>query len=258
MLSPLDHCREEIAKGDRDRYRLSLFAPPIARPALWALYAFHLEIAKIADQVREPMLGLLRLTWWRESLDDLYRAKRVPAHGVLQALEEIGFAQKVPKALVERLLDAREADLEVQPFLTSEDLYAYLDGTSGTVFRMAFCLMGEYGQEELAQRLGRIWGLTGLLRTKAHWQAKGRSWFPREEQLKEHHFGEEAQRLLAEQRRIRYRGPARSQLLYARQAALYLHRLKEQKYEGLIRDHPADIWRMALAYWSGFLSLRRK
>ncbi len=55
---------------DRDRFVTALFAPPAARDELIALYSFNLELARIAEQVSEPMIGEIRLAWWREAVAD--------------------------------------------------------------------------------------------------------------------------------------------------------------------------------------------
>src|ERR1041385_2992054 len=53
-------------RHDRDRYQTALFAPADRREALFALYAFNYEIARVREIVSEPMLGQIRLQWWRE------------------------------------------------------------------------------------------------------------------------------------------------------------------------------------------------
>src|SRR3569623_1855512 len=56
-----------VRAADPDRYFSALFAPAAARPLLFALYAFNAEVARVAETVREPMLGAIRLEWWRET-----------------------------------------------------------------------------------------------------------------------------------------------------------------------------------------------
>ena len=58
-----------VRAADPDRYFSALFAPPAARPWLFALYAFNHEVARVAETVREPMLGAIRLEWWRETVE---------------------------------------------------------------------------------------------------------------------------------------------------------------------------------------------
>jgi phytoene synthase len=65
-LSPL---ATDLQAQDPDRYLSTLFASSNLRPALFALYAFDHEIARIRHIVREPMAGLIRLQWWRDALD---------------------------------------------------------------------------------------------------------------------------------------------------------------------------------------------
>ena len=82
----LSACGEIVRTGDPDRFRTALFATPEAREHLFALYAFNLEIAKIAPMVSEPMLGEIRLQWWREALDQIYGDGPVRAHEVTTPL----------------------------------------------------------------------------------------------------------------------------------------------------------------------------
>ena len=64
----LSYCAQEVRRHDRARYLSSLFAPDERREDLFALYAFNLEVAKTAEVVSEPMLGQIRLQWWREAI----------------------------------------------------------------------------------------------------------------------------------------------------------------------------------------------
>ena len=57
-----------IRRHDRDRFQTALFAPAARREALFALYAFNYEIARVREVVTEPMLGRIRLEWWRENI----------------------------------------------------------------------------------------------------------------------------------------------------------------------------------------------
>ena len=58
-----------VRAADPDRYFSALFAPAALRPQLLVLYAFNAELARVAETVREPMLGAIRLEWWRETAE---------------------------------------------------------------------------------------------------------------------------------------------------------------------------------------------
>src|SRR6202045_4412867 len=63
-----------VRRHDRDRFQTVLFAPAARREALFALYAFNYEIARVRESVTEPMLGRLRLEWWREIIAAAYES----------------------------------------------------------------------------------------------------------------------------------------------------------------------------------------
>lgn len=80
-----DPCADLVRTSDRDRWLATLYAPQAVRPALLAVHALDLELAKVAATTTEPMIGRMRLAWWRERLEGLDRGE-VPAQPVLQAL----------------------------------------------------------------------------------------------------------------------------------------------------------------------------
>ncbi len=63
------YCEQLVREADKDRFLATLFAPAARRPALFALYAFNAEIARVRDIAREPMPGEIRLQWWREVVE---------------------------------------------------------------------------------------------------------------------------------------------------------------------------------------------
>ena len=86
-MDNFEHCAALVREADRDRYLATLFAPAEHRDALFALYAFNVEIARVRDLAREPMPGEIRLQWWREALSG-ERAGEAAAHPVAAALRE--------------------------------------------------------------------------------------------------------------------------------------------------------------------------
>ncbi|MCH9020134.1 MAG: squalene/phytoene synthase family protein, partial [Proteobacteria bacterium] len=81
----LSYCAGQARRYDRDRYLCALFAPAARREALFALLAFNAEVARIRETVSEPMLGLIRLQWWRDAIAGIY-AGAPPRHAVVEAL----------------------------------------------------------------------------------------------------------------------------------------------------------------------------
>ncbi|HEX3485186.1 MAG TPA: phytoene/squalene synthase family protein [Micropepsaceae bacterium] len=153
-----------IRNTDRDRYLASLFAPAHLRGHLFALYAFNYEIAKTADNVSQPVMGQIRLQWWREAVDELYSG-RVRNHEVAQAFAEAVRAHDLPRGLLDQLIDARENDLDEAPFEDWHSLKAYADATSGHVMRLAARILGAGARlDHAAHEAGIAYALLGLLR----------------------------------------------------------------------------------------------
>ncbi|PKQ05361.1 MAG: phytoene/squalene synthase family protein [Alphaproteobacteria bacterium HGW-Alphaproteobacteria-12] len=156
-------CLDEVRMHDHDRFLTLLFAPAGKRPALIALYAFNLEIARIAETVSEPMMGHIRLQWWRETLEGLPRGE-TRGHAAAVALHE---ADAFPAGALAGLADARERDLSEDVFEDMSALESYAEATSSSVMRLAAQAIDEEKAEaagEAIRHAGIAYALTGLLR----------------------------------------------------------------------------------------------
>lgn len=173
-------CAAEVRRVDYDRYLSALFAPDRVRPHLFALYAFNHEVAKIAETVREFMAGMIRLQWWRETVEELYAGKP-RRHQVVLALADVLHAHDFPRAFFHDLINAREHDLEPQPFADIAALEAYADATSGNVMRLAARILG-MGEalDAHAREAGIAYALTGLLRALPFHAARRHLTLPRD------------------------------------------------------------------------------
>lgn len=160
---------------DRDRYQLALFAPAERRDALFALYAFNYEVARIREAVREPMLGLIRLQWWRDALDEIYAGKRPRHHEVVEPLAAAIAAHRPAQAHFTALLDARVRDMDEAPPESLTALEDYASGTSGRLNLLALEILGVDDAEarDAAKAACIAYALTGLL-IASPFHARGR------------------------------------------------------------------------------------
>ena len=99
MADSFDHCEELVRAGDKDRFLATLFAPQKYRRALYALYAFNLEVARTRELAREPMPGEIRLQWWRDVLGGAGRGE-VDAHPVAAALRDVVVRYRLPPRML--------------------------------------------------------------------------------------------------------------------------------------------------------------
>lgn len=157
-----------VRRYDRDRFVTALFARPPKREDLFTLYAFNSEIARIRETVSEPMLGQIRLQWWRDTLDCLCRGDPTH-HPVADDLSRLIRRQSLPRPLFDRLVEARELDMQDQPPETLAQLKLYVEDSSAGLSELAALVLGgeDGATQEAARHVGQAWGLVGLLRAHA-------------------------------------------------------------------------------------------
>ena len=165
---------------DVDRYLCALFAPRQARAALFALILFNGEIARIREAVSEPMLGQIRLQWWREVIAEIYDGK-TRQNQVIESLAEAIRVHSLTRGYFDRLIDARERDLDAAPPETLSELKVYAEESAAPLVSLALEAVGAdaAGLVDLARHSGIAWALTGLMRAVPHYAAQGRSMLPR-------------------------------------------------------------------------------
>lgn len=120
-------------EGDEARFLAALCAPADRRERLFALIAFNLELAKIPASVSEPMLGEIRLAWWREALEDLFERGAVRGHDVIAALAAAHRAAPLHRETLEVMISARAYALEPSRPDDREGLARFIAGTGGAL-----------------------------------------------------------------------------------------------------------------------------
>jgi len=161
-----DHCENLVRQADKDRFLATLFAPEKYRRALFALYAFNLEVARTREVAREPMPGELRLQWWREAVTGA-GVREAAGHPVAAALRDAVVRYRLPPQRLVDLIDARTFDLYDEPMNTLADLEIYAARTSSTLINLAarvICDGRDPGAGQVAHHAGVAYAIAGLLR----------------------------------------------------------------------------------------------
>jgi phytoene/squalene synthetase len=179
--SQIDYCLQQLRRFDRDRTLTVLAAPAAAAADLAVLYAFNLEIALVRDSVSESMLGRIRLQWWREALAELYDG-RPRHHAVLESLAALLARTPLTRAYFDRMIDARESELDETVPADLAALESYADATSGDLLRLAAEAAGldpEAGElAALIRHVGIGFGLTGIARATLYLARRRRTLLP--------------------------------------------------------------------------------
>src|SRR5262249_14807407 len=132
----------ELRRHDRDRFLATLLAPAARRPALWALLAFNLEIAKVRETVTQPLLGQIRLQWWRDALGEIYGGGGSGGHFVVGPLAEAVGLYGLRRAHLDAMIDGREHDLDDGPPETLAALEDYAEATSARLLQAELEVLG--------------------------------------------------------------------------------------------------------------------
>jgi phytoene synthase len=177
----LAYIADLVRTHDRPRYYSVLFAPKELRDDLLALYAFAAEVGRIADQVREPALGEIRLQWWRDSVEAL-SAGQAGGNPTLRCLAGAISRRSLPVQPLLALIEARTADLYSDPPATIGDLEGRLGETQSAVFQLASLVCGGAGPDsaEAAGHAGVAHGLALSLAAFSAFAAGGRAFVPAE------------------------------------------------------------------------------
>ena len=177
---PLSHAAALVRDFDRERFVTALFAPPERREALMLLYAFNVEVARTRESVREAMAGMIRLQWWRDTLQAASEGRPVDHHPIAGPLGVLIREHGLPLELFERLLEARERDLDASGPADLAAAEAYADDSSATLTALALRLLGEEGEaaHAMGRHVGIAWALVGQIRALGFHLSMGRLTLP--------------------------------------------------------------------------------
>jgi 15-cis-phytoene synthase len=178
MQDAFAHCEGLVRAADRDRFLTTLFAPAEHRPALLALYAFNLEIARVREIVHEPLAGEIRLQWWNDMLEGERRGE-VAAHPVAAVLLASVARYRLGPERLKALIAARRFDLDNEPMRSLGDLEAYAEGASAGLIAVAAQVLAD-GLDigALSHHAGLAHAFAGLLAAFPVHGARGKVFVP--------------------------------------------------------------------------------
>jgi len=152
-----------VRRVDPDRWLASRFiADPAARADVIALYAFNYELARVAGGVSNALMGEIRLTWWREAMEEIADGKTPRKHPNVEAIAVSGID---PLALA-AMAEARFADLDDAPPSDEGRALAYIDATAGALAVLAARRLDASADPHAVKGAARAYGLAGLWRLK--------------------------------------------------------------------------------------------
>ncbi len=128
-------CLAALHDGDKDRYLCALLTPEPMRGAIASIYAFNLELARIRELVSEPMMGEVRLQWWRDTLSGTPHGD-AKANPIADALLETIHIHDLPMAPFLNMIEARQFDLYDDPMPDRSAFEGYAGETASSLIQL--------------------------------------------------------------------------------------------------------------------------
>jgi phytoene synthase len=154
-----DDLDDLIRRTDPDRWLSSRFVADVrARADVVAIYAYDYELARAPKVASNSLLGEIRLTWWREVLDEVFEGRAVRLHPTAQALADVVRRHGLPREPLEAMIDARYRELDEAPMNEAEAL-EWARGTGGTAAELAAHILDPTQPAESANAAGAAWAL---------------------------------------------------------------------------------------------------
>jgi phytoene synthase len=148
-----------IRRIDPDRWLSSRFiGAGEARADVVAVYAFDNELARAPRVASNALLGEVRLTWWREALDEIFESRPVRQHPTAQALLVAVERRGLKREALETMIDARYRELDPAPMAEAEALDWARD-TGGLSAQLAVEVLDPASDANMALAGGSAWAL---------------------------------------------------------------------------------------------------
>ena len=148
-----------LRRVDPDRWLSSRFIGQAAQRAdVIALYAFDHELARAPRVASNALLGEIRLTWWREALEEIFEGRAVRQHPTAQALAGVVGRRGLAREDLEAMIDARYRELDPAPMSEGEVLDWARD-TGGLAAQLAAQVLDPTTEARMALAGGTAWSL---------------------------------------------------------------------------------------------------
>jgi phytoene synthase len=165
-MDAFQYCETLVRATDKVRFLTALFAAAEHRKALFALYAFNVEITRVSELVREPLAGEIRLQWWSDLLAGAAPGD-TSANPVAVALIAVKERYSLSTYQLQSLIDAHRFDLHDEAIQTIGELEDYAKSVSCNLMALATRILvngDDANIDKLIEHAGIAHAIAGLLK----------------------------------------------------------------------------------------------
>ena len=155
------YCVALVRERNIDRYLAALFLSSDIRRDVYALYAFDAEITHIRSMIKEPMMGEIRLQWWRDIISG-DRAGEAQSNPVASELMRVVDLNNLTPMGFDNYLKARVFDLYNDPMPDTATFEGYSGETSSFLFYQTASILARTTDVAIAGELTECAGHAGV------------------------------------------------------------------------------------------------
>ncbi|KAJ8954391.1 hypothetical protein NQ318_011064 [Aromia moschata] len=170
--SSSEYCLELVKTCDYENFICTLLLQNATRSSAFAVRSFNVEVARVAEQVSQETIGLMRFKFWEDALESCYSKdlKAVPKHPVALELSKAVKGHSLSKRYLNNLIAARKENIVPKDFVSLEDMEKYAERTVSNVLYLILegCGVKNVKADHAASHLGKAQGIVQLLRQISH------------------------------------------------------------------------------------------
>ncbi|XP_058420630.1 NADH dehydrogenase (ubiquinone) complex I, assembly factor 6 isoform X1 [Diceros bicornis minor] len=173
------YCMELLRKRDYEGYLCSLLLPAESRSSAFALRAFNVELAQVKDSVSEKTIGLMRMQFWRKTVDDIY-CDNPPHQPVAIELWKAVKRHNLTKRWLMKIIDEREKNLDDKAYRNIQELESYAENTQSSLLYLTLEVLSikDLHADHAASHIGKAQGIVTCLRATPYHGSRRRVFLP--------------------------------------------------------------------------------
>ncbi|KAL1930794.1 hypothetical protein VTP01DRAFT_10956 [Rhizomucor pusillus] len=166
LPAAVKYCSDSVRQRDYDAYLCIPFFPKELRTAQYAIRAFNVELASIRESVSNPTIGKMRMQFWKDAIDNIYKGK-APQQPIAIALEDALKTCKLSSMWFKRIISERTTNLDDHQFMTIKDMESYSENTASSLLYLHLESLGikDVNADHALSHLGKTIGITTFLRS---------------------------------------------------------------------------------------------
>ncbi|CAH2285603.1 NADH dehydrogenase (ubiquinone) complex I, assembly factor 6 isoform X1 [Pelobates cultripes] len=177
--SAAGYCLDLVRKRDYEGFLCTLLLPPGSQTSAFALRALNVELSQVKDSVSQRNLGLMRMQFWRDAVQEIYSGN-TPHHPVALELSKAVQKHKLTKRWLTRIVDERENNLDNRAYGSLKDLETYAENTQSSLLYLILETLDvrDVHSDHAASHIGKAHGIITCLRAVPYHSSRRQVFLP--------------------------------------------------------------------------------